>query len=88
MNEELLVLQAKVNGVIYNPFVNLKDLAGNIKNIISGSEKYGAEVIKLEAAMKALDEIETLNHGNIDRIKGFNKTKNTILKIIKELLSS
>jgi hypothetical protein len=88
MNEDLLALHTKVNGIIYNPFINLKDQVRVIKSLLSESGKYTEEVTKLEAIVNTLDQLESLNYGNIERIKGFNKAKNTILKIIKEVLSS
>lgn len=87
MNEELSALWAKVNGVIYNPFVNLKDHVKAIKTLLSESGKYSEEIAKLDMAVNTLDQLESLSHGNIERIKGFNKAKNSILKIIKEILN-
>jgi hypothetical protein len=86
MNDELAALQSKVNGVIYNPFVNLKDLAKTLKTLVTESGNNNPEAItKLDAALLALDQFENLPTGNIERIKGFNKVKSNILKVIKEL---
>jgi hypothetical protein len=87
MNKEILsALESKVNGVIYNPFVNLKDLVKAIIAVLSETDGYTAEIERLCVAEKALDEFESLSYGNLERIKGFNKTKNTILKVVKEVL--
>jgi len=88
MNDELLALQSKVSGVIYNPFINLKDLAKDLKKMLAGTDKYKDEIAKLDAALISLDEFEHLPYGNLERIKGFNKIKSNILRITKELLSS
>lgn len=88
MGEDLLALQGKINGVIYNPFVNLKDHVRSVKALLSESGKYPEEIAKLDAAVAALDQLESLSHGNIERIKGFNKTKNNILKVIREILNT
>ena len=88
MNDELIALQNKVNEVIYNPFVNLKNQIKQIKKTIENSEKYKAEMIKLDTAVNLLDEFENLPSGNLERIKGFNKIKSNTLKIIKEILST
>lgn len=88
MNDELLTLQNRVSGVIYNPFVNLKDLVREIKKLLAGTDTYTAEIAKLDAAMASLDEFEHLPLGNLERIKGFNKIKSNILKIIKEVLGA
>jgi hypothetical protein len=85
MNEELLALQTKVNGVIYNPFINLKDHIKDIKKILSASGSYKDEISKLDLAFNALDQFENLPYGNIERIKGFNKIKSNVLRIIKEI---
>jgi hypothetical protein len=87
MNEELLALHAKVNGVIYNPFVNLKDQAKAVKTILAATGQHTDEITRLDAAILALDELEALDAKNIERIKGFNKVKNQILKLIREITS-
>ena len=84
MNEDLLALQTKVSTIIYNPFINLKEQATELKKTLT---RLGAEsdlIRKLEDTIVTLDQLEGLNHGSVERIKGFNKAKNTILKIIKE----
>ena len=88
MNEEILQLQQKVNEVIYNPFVNLKDRVKDIKKIIAGSDKHKAELARLDSAFELLDEFENMPYGNLERIKGFNKIKSNILKIIKDIQAS
>lgn len=85
MNEELLALHTKVNGVIYNPFINLKDHAKALKNLLEKTGNFEPEIVKLDTALLALDQFENLPYGNIERIKGFNKVKTNILKIVKEL---
>jgi len=88
MNDELLVLQTRVNGVIYNPFINLKDQAKELKKLLSDSDKFSGEILKLDAAIIELDAFENMSYGNIERIKGFNKTKSHILKVIKDVLNA
>ena len=88
MNEELLVLQTRVNGVIYNPFINLKDQTKELKKLLSNSDKFSGEILKLEAALLELDTFESMSYGNIERIKGFNKTKSHILRVIKDILNA
>lgn len=85
MNEELLALHTKVNGVIYNPFINLKDHVRAIKHLLEKTGNFEAELVKLDTALSALDQFENLPYGNIERIKGFNKVKSNILKIVKEV---
>ena len=86
MNDELLVLQQRVNGLIYNPFINLKDQLKEIKKLLSDEGKYSAELLKIAAALTALEEFELLPYGKLERIKGFNKIKSNTLRLIKELL--
>ena len=88
MNQELLALQAKVTGVIYNPFVNLKDHAKAVKALLSEKGEYPELITRLEEAIAKLDQYEDYTYGNMDRVKGFNKTKTHIIKIIKEVLDS
>jgi hypothetical protein len=88
MNEELLALQTKVNGVIYNPFINLKDHIKDIKKNLIENGNYKDEIAKLNIAFDALDQLENLPYGNIERIKGFNKIKSQVLRLIKEILST
>jgi hypothetical protein len=88
MNQELLALHNKVNEVIYNPFVNLKDQIKEIKKVLVDTEKYNSELSKLDMAFGLLDDFEKMPYGNLERIKGFNKTKNNILKVIKELTTT
>lgn len=88
MNEELLALQTKVNGVIYNPFINLKDYIKDIKKNLTESGSYKDEIAKLDIAFNTLDQLENLPYGNIERIKGFNKIKSQVLKLIKEILAA
>ena len=87
MNDELLVLQQRVNGLIYNPFINLKDQLKEIKKLLSDEEKYSAELLKISTALNALEAFELLPYGNLERIKGFNKIKSNTLRLIKELLT-
>jgi len=86
MNDELLALQARVNGVIYNPFINLKDQIKEVKKLLS-ADKHKAEILKLDAALVSLEEFENLPYGNLERIKGFNKIKAAALRVIKEILA-
>ena len=86
MNDQLEELQAKVANIIYNPFVNLKDQIKVAKSLISKQEEYEAELARLNAAMEELETLEDLPYGNLERIKGFNKIKTRVLKLIKELL--
>ncbi|WP_317897202.1 hypothetical protein [Aurantibacillus circumpalustris] len=88
MNNDLLVLKNKVNEVIYNPFINLKDRVKEIKKIIADSDIYKDELAKLNTAIASLDEFENLPYGNLERIKGFNKIKSKVLKIISDLMNS
>lgn len=89
MNNELLALQDRVNGIIYNPFVNLKDQVKEIKKLLlSEPEKYKAELTRLDTALGLLDEFENMPYGNLERIKGFNKIKSNIIKVTKEVLST
>lgn len=85
MKEDLLTLQVKVSTIIYNPFINLKEQAAELKKTAVRSEAAPALVTKIEETILTLDQLEGLNHGSVERIKGFNKAKNTLLKIIKEL---
>jgi hypothetical protein len=87
MNEELQALQTKVNAVMYNPFISLKDLAKSIKNLLLDKGNYPEAIVKLDAAISSLDQLEGMDHHNIERIKGFNKAKSNILKVTKDLLS-
>lgn len=88
MNNELLTLHERVNAIIYNPFVNLKDQIKEVKKLIDNSDKFNTEIQKLEAAILSLDEFESLPYGNLERIKGFNKIKSSTLKIIKQIQES
>lgn len=85
MKEDLLTLQIKVSTIIYNPFINLKEQAAELKKAAVRSEAAPALVTKIEETILTLDQLEALNHGSVERIKGFNKAKTTLLKIIKEL---
>jgi hypothetical protein len=86
MNEQLLLLQLKVSGIFYNPIINLKDQAKAVLALIANKKEYSAERIKLEAAIEELEVLEDLPHGDLERVKGFNKTKTRVLRQIKELL--
>ncbi len=84
MNDELSAFHTKVNGVIYNPFVNLKDHTRALRQLLSEKGTFPAEIAKLDTALTELDQFENLPYGNLERIKGFNKVKSHILKVIKE----
>lgn len=84
MNEDLLALQTKVSTIIYNPFINLKEQATDLKKTLVKIGSPEAHIQKLNETILYLDQLESLNHGSVERIKGFNKAKNNILKIIKE----
>jgi F0F1-type ATP synthase delta subunit len=86
MNEQLLQLQSKVSGILYNPIIHLKDQIKVAIDIISKQNDHGDELIKLQAAMEELELLEDLPHGDVNRVKGFNKIKTRVLKLIKELL--
>lgn len=85
MNDQLQVLQTKVTNIIYNPFVNLKDQIKVVKSLISKQDEFETELARLNAALEELEILEDLPHGNLERIKGFNKIKTRMLKLIKEL---
>jgi hypothetical protein len=85
MNDQLQVLQSKITNIIYNPFVNLKDQIKVAKSLIAKQDEFEAELARLNAAMEELELLEDLPHGNLERIKGFNKIKTRMLKLIKEL---
>lgn len=85
MNDELLALQSRVNAVIYNPFINLKDQVKELKKLLGDAEEYKDQIARLDSAIASLDEFEALPPGNLERIKGFNKIKSHILKLIKDL---
>jgi|GEM_PF-3209508 len=85
MNDQLSSFHDRVNGVIYNPFINLKDLVKEFKKSISHQDKFKSEILRLDAILVSLDDFEILPYGNLERIKGFNKMKSHLLKIIKEI---
>lgn len=87
MNEQLLQLQSSVSAIIYNPFVNLKDQIKQAKSLIAKQAEFSAELSRLNDSLEELEVLEDLPHGNLERIKGFNKIKTRTLKLIKELLS-
>ncbi|MBL7934087.1 MAG: hypothetical protein JNL60_19440 [Bacteroidia bacterium] len=88
MNEDLLALQTKVSTIIYNPFINLKEQAADLKKTLSKLGVAEGQLQKLDETIATLDQLENLNHGSVERIKGFNKAKSTILKVIKESAES
>lgn len=89
MNDELLALHSRVNGIIYNPFINLKEQIKEVQKLLSSDrEGFKAELEKLDAAVSSLDEFEALPHGNLERIKGFNKIKSSVLRTIKTVTGS
>lgn len=85
MKESLSELQNKVSSVIYNPFVNLKDQVKSIKTLLADKEQFAGQVLGFELALKDLDLYEDLPYDNMERAKGFNKTKTHILKLLKEV---
>lgn len=85
MTEDLLTLQLKVNTIIYNPFINLKEQVRELIKMGATSGVTASHISKLEEIMTSLDQLENLNHGSVERIKGFNKSKTGILRIIKEI---
>ena len=88
MSDQILAFHDRVNGVIYNPFINLKDLVKEFKKSISDQEKFKSEISRLDVILVSLDELENLPYGNLERIKGFNKMKSHILKVMKEMSAS
>lgn len=84
MNEDLLALQTKVSTIIYNPFINLKEQATDLKKTLTRLGAPEASIQKLNETIVTLDQLESMNHGSLERIKGFNKAKSTILKVIKD----
>lgn len=87
MQEQLLSLHSKVNDIIYNPFVSLKDQIKATKSALSSLKDCQEELKKLDLALNELDEFEEMPHGKLERIKGFNKIKSRVLKLIKEVLA-
>lgn len=85
MKDKISVLQERITGVIYNPFINLKDLIRELKKLIDDSAIHKELIVKLDAALVFLDEYESLPYGNLERIKGFNKIKSQVLRVIREL---
>ncbi len=88
MAEDLLTLQLKVNTIIYNPFINLKEQVAELIKMGAKSGVSSTHISKLEEIITTLDQLESLNHGSVERIKGFNKSKTGILRIIKEIEQS
>lgn len=88
MTEDLLTLQLKVNTIIYNPFINLKEQVAELIKMGAKSGVTASHISRLEEIIATLDQLENLNHGSVERIKGFNKSKAGILKIIKEIENS
>jgi hypothetical protein len=86
MNEQLLQLQSKVSGIFYNPVIHLKDQIKSAIDLISNQNDHVDELTKLQASMEELELLEDLPYADVNRIKGFNKIKTRILKLIKELL--
>ena len=85
MNQSLSEIQNKVSAVIYNPFVNLKDQVKAIKNLLADKEQFAGQLQGFEQALKDLDLYEDLPYDNMERAKGFNKTKTHIIKLLKEV---
>jgi len=86
MNQQLLIIQSKVNDIIYNPFVNLKDQINATKSFLLKQNIFTNELARLDASLEELEQLEELPHGKLERIKGFNKIKTRVLKLIKEVI--
>lgn len=86
MNEQLLLLQSKVSSIFYNPIIHLKDQIKAAIDLLSKHNDHSDELIRLQAAIEELELLEDLPHGDVNRVKGFNKIKTRVLKLINELL--
>lgn len=87
MQQHLLSLQTKVNDIIYNPFVSLKEQIKATKLALSNLNDVDDELKKLDISLHELEEFEEMPYGKLERIKGFNKIKSRVLKLIKEVLT-
>ena len=85
MNQSWTEFQNKISALIYNPFVNLKVQVKSITSLLADKDRFAGQLQGFEQALKDLDLYEDLPYDNMERAKGFNKTKTHILKLLKEV---